>query len=113
VDSTLLQVVEEAQDAQEQVDEVEVEADSAHDKLIRRKLRVNEVRVVDDVAREDEASTNCIDQVHRFAEGDEELYEAGHAESNQGPEEEWAHPFKIILGLESKDGQANEYAKRK
>jgi len=107
-----LQVVEQTQDAQEQVDEVEIKANSAHNELIRGELRVDDVRVVNDVAREDEAAADGVDEVHRLVEGDDQLDETGHAQGDESAEEEWTHALEIILGLESEHGQANEHTKR-
>lgn len=59
-----MEVVEKAKNAHEEIDEIEVKRNSAYDILIRRKTFVDHVCVIDDIAAEEEASSNCVNEVH-------------------------------------------------
>lgn len=58
---------------------LEVEADRAHDELIRRQLSIDDVSVVDDISAENETAADGHDEIHCLAERDEDSDEAGHA----------------------------------
>lgn len=56
---------------------LEVQADGAEDVLVRGETDGDEVRVVDDVAAEDEASADGVHKLERLAERQEHRHEAG------------------------------------
>ena len=60
------------------VHKVKVEGDGAHDVLVWRQARVDQVRVVDDVAAEDEAAADRVDEAEGVREGKEQPDEASH-----------------------------------
>jgi len=105
---SVLNIIEETQDVKEEIDEIKVKTDRAHDVLVRRQALVNDIGVVDDVTAKDEATTNCEDKVHGAAKGDEDANEAGHAKGHEAAKQEGAHSFKVILGLEGEQGQSKE-----
>jgi hypothetical protein len=39
---------------------------------------VNQVRIVNDVTRKNDTASNGVDEVHRTAEGEDQLHESGH-----------------------------------
>jgi hypothetical protein len=51
---------------------LEIKANSAHDELIRGEPVIDQVRIIDDVAAEEERAANGEDEVHRAPEGDED-----------------------------------------
>lgn len=63
---------------QDAIDLLKIQTDSSHDELIRRKPAVNHICVIDDVTAENEATTNCIDEIHCVTERNENPNDAGH-----------------------------------
>jgi len=64
----ILEVIEKAKNVDEKIDEIEVKRNGAHDVLIRRKAFVDHVCILDNIAAEEEASSNCENEVHGTAE---------------------------------------------
>ena len=62
----------------ERANALEVQADSTHDVLIRRQALVDHIGVVDDVATEEQAPNDGVDDVESTAERDEDAHEARH-----------------------------------
>ena len=60
------------------VHKVKVEGDGAHDVLVWRQARVDQVRIVDDVAAEDEAAADRVDETEGVREGKEQPDVASH-----------------------------------
>jgi len=104
----ILEIVEEAQDAQKEVEEVKVQADGSHDVLIWGKSVVDQVRVVYDVSAEQERPSNRVQQVDGVREGNEQPNNPRHTDSNKAAEEPRTHAGKVILGLKSEGCQAQE-----
>jgi len=109
---TLLQVVEETEDVEEKIDKIKVETDRSQDVLVRRQTVIDHVCVINNIAAEDEATTDSKHHVHGAAEGQEDGNEAGDAETHQSCEEEGPQAGEVILGLEGKYGQPKEDADR-
>lgn len=109
---TVLQVVEQTEDAEEQIDEVEIKADSPHNVFVRGKLGVDDISIVNDVAGEEQAAPDRVDEVHGLVEGDDHPHKPSHAESDQTAEQPRAHSFEIIFGLEGEQRQSDEDAER-
>ena len=59
-------------------DLLKVQTDRSHNKFIGRETFVDHIRVIHDVAAEDQTSADSIHDVHRVAEGDEDADDAGH-----------------------------------
>ena len=57
---------------------LDVKADGRRDVLVVREPVGDHVRVIDDVAAEQQATTSCEDEVHGAAEGNEDPNNAGH-----------------------------------
>jgi len=104
----ILEVVEEAKNAQEEIDEVEVQADGSHNVFIWGKPTVDQVRVVDDVPAKQDRPSNRVQEVNCMREGDEYPDNSGHTECNETAEEPRPQARKVVLGLESEDSQAQE-----
>jgi hypothetical protein len=82
-------VIKNAKNVDEKVDEVKVEADSSEDKFIGGQPSCDQECVVDDVEAKDEAAENCIDEIHGSREWEEDPDEAGHDECEETSEEVW------------------------
>lgn len=76
--STILHVAQETEDTEEEVDEIEVEADRPQDILIGGVATVDEVCVIDDISTEYQCSNDCVDEVDSRVEWDEHANEACH-----------------------------------
>jgi len=105
---TILEVVEKAENVEEEIDEIQVETDSAHNKFIRGQLCVDDVGVVHDVTTKEEASTDGHDKIHCFAEWDENSNKASHHHGNESAKQEWSHAREVILRLESEQRKSDE-----
>jgi hypothetical protein len=102
--------VEDAQNGEEEVENVEVQADGSRDLLLDVVLAQHELRVNQDVAAEDERGNAAVDELARLAGWEEHVHEA---EKHQAPEraEEVGHPAgEVVLGLAGKGGQEDEDA---
>jgi hypothetical protein len=75
---TILYVVQETEDIEEEVDEIEVKANCPHDVLIRRESVIDEVCVVDDITTEEQSTSNSEYEIEGRAEGDEHANKACH-----------------------------------
>jgi len=109
--SLFLNIVEQAKDIQEEIDEVQVKADSAHDVLVGRKSCVDEVRVVDYIAAEEQSTSSCDQKIESAVEWKEYPDETGHHESDDASEEPRSKTGEVILGLQGEQGQTQEDAK--
>jgi len=108
----VIHVVEDAENHQEEINEVKIEADSAHDVLIGTKSLGDEVGVEYNISTEQQASEEAIDQVHCSAKWNEDSNETGHEEGDQTTEQIGAQAWEIVLGLEREQGESQEDTKR-
>lgn len=100
--------VEDAQDGEEEVDDVEVEADGGGDLLLDVVVAQHELGVDEDVAREDEGGEPAVDQLGRAAVGEERGHEA---EQDQAPQaaEQVRHPRReVVLRLAGEQREEHE-----
>jgi len=107
--SPVVDVVQDAEDAQEKVQEVEIERNGTHNVLVRRQLLVDEEGVKDDVSRKDETSSGGVNEVHGAVEGNEDADESGGDKGQEATKQEWCHSRKVVLRLEREERQAEEY----
>jgi len=107
-DLTILDVVEDTEDAQEEVDEVKVQANSTNNELIRGQSFVDHIRIKHNISTEDQSTKTAVNEVNGLWEWEEDANEAGDDQSDETREEEGGHPGEVILGLEGKQGQAAE-----
>ena len=76
--STILHVVQKAENIEEEVDEIEIEADCSQDVLIGGEAAVDEVCVIDDIPTEQQSASHGINEIHSRVEWDEHANEACH-----------------------------------
>lgn len=58
---------------------LEIKADSPHNVFVGRKLGVDDISIVNDVAGEEQAAPDRVDEVHGLVEGDDDPHKPGHA----------------------------------
>lgn len=107
----IFDIVEDAKDHQEKVDEVKVEADCTHDVLIGAESLGNKESIEYYVSTEQDASEESIDQVHRSAKWNEYSNKAGHKQGNQTAEKVGTHAGEVVLGLQGEQCESQKYAK--
>jgi len=76
--STILHVAQKTENIEEEIDEIEIEADCSHDVLIGGEAAVDEVCVIDDIPTEKQSASNGINETHSRVEWDEHANKAGH-----------------------------------
>lgn len=59
-------------------DVLEVKTDGTQDKFIRGQALRDDERVIDDVATKDQASSDCVNEVHRLSKRNEHIDEPNH-----------------------------------
>jgi hypothetical protein len=106
----ILLAVEDAQDGQEQVDNVQVQADGGGNLLLDVVLAQDHLGINQDVAAKDEGGDAAVDELSGGAVGEEH----GHkAKEDQGPEaaKQVGHPRgEVVLGLAGEEGEEDENA---
>ena len=112
--SIVVLAVEDPQDSEEQIDDIEVQADGRGDLLLNVIVPHDELGVHEDVAREDQGSHDTVDQLDGLSVWKESCHEA---EDDQDPEtaKEVGHPRrKVVFALagerreEGKDGEGDD-----
>lgn len=107
-DSTILHVTQKAENIEEEVNEIEIEADCSQDVLVGGEAAVDEVCVIDDIPTEQQSASNGINETHSRVEWDKHANKAGHTCKNldqgsanerdditqceKATEEPWPHP---------------------
>ena len=76
--STVLHIAQKAENIEEEVDEIEIEADCSHNVLIGGEAAVDEVCVIDDIPTEQQSASNGVNEAHCRAEWDKHADKAGH-----------------------------------
>ncbi len=76
--STILHVTQKAENTEEEVDEIEIEANRSHDVLIGGEAAVDEVCVIDDIPTEQQSAPNGVNETHSRVEWNEHANKAGH-----------------------------------
>jgi hypothetical protein len=76
--STILHVTQKAENIEEKVDEIEIEADCSQDVLIGGEAAIDEVCVIDDIPTEQQSASNGINEAHSRVERDKHANKAGH-----------------------------------
>lgn len=102
--------VEDAKDGEEEVDDVEIQADGGSNLLLDMVVAHDELRVDEDVGAEDESGSATVDKLGSRVIREEHGHET---EENKSPEsaEEVGHPrCKVILGLAGEQGEEDEDA---
>jgi hypothetical protein len=61
--STVLHIAQETENIEEEVDEIEIEANCSHDVLIRGEALVDEIRVIDDISTEQQSAPNGVNEI--------------------------------------------------
>lgn len=108
----LLLAVKDTKDGEEQVDNVEIQADGGSNLLLDVVRAHDELGVDEDVAAEDKGGQAAVDELGGGAVGQEHGDEA---EEDQAPEgaKQVRHPRgEVVLGLEGERGQEDEHASR-
>jgi hypothetical protein len=73
-----LQTIQKTENTEEEVDEIQIEANRSYDILIGGEAAVDEVSVIDDVSTEQQSASNGVNEVESRAERDEHANKAGH-----------------------------------
>lgn len=102
--------VEDAQDGEEEVDDVEVEADGGGDLLLDVVLAHNELGVDEDVAGEDQGGEAAVDELAGAAVGEEGGHEAEEDEAPEGAEQVRHPGGEVVFGLAGEEGEEDEDA---
>ena len=100
--------VKNPQNGEEEVDDIEVQADGGGDLLLDVVLAHDKLRVDEDVRAEDEGGETTVDKLGGGVVGEEHGHEAEH---EQAPEraEEVGHPRgEVVLGLAGKGREEDE-----
>ena len=108
----VLLTVEDPQDCEEQVDDVQVQADGSRNLLLNVIVSQNQLRVDQNVAAEDESRDHAVHELDGLASGEERSHEA---EDDKHPEraEEIRHPAReVVLRLAGEQRQCDEDAER-
>lgn len=79
--------VENTQNSEEQVDDVQVQADGGGNLLLNVVVAHNHLRIDEDVAAEDEGCESAVDELAGGAVGEEHGHEAEDDEAPEGSEE--------------------------
>lgn len=108
----VLLAVQDAQDGEEQVDNVQIEADGGGDLLLDVVLTHDQLGVDEDVAAEDEGGKAAVDELAGAAVGEEGGHKAEQDESPQAAEQVGHPAGEVILGLAGEGGQEDEDAAR-
>lgn len=87
----VLLAVQDAKDSQEQVENVQVEADGRSNFLLDVVVANNQLCVDENVAREDEGCKTAVDQLTSAAVGEEGCHEAEQDQTPESAEKVW-HP---------------------
>lgn len=100
--------IEDSQDSQEQVDNVQIQANGGGDLFLDVMLAHDHLGVDEDVGAEEKSSDTSIDKFAGRAVGEKHVHEAEHDESPQGTEQ-IRHPrSKVILGLAGEESQEDK-----
>ena len=102
--------VENTQNSKEEVDDVEVKADSSRNLLLDVMLAQDHLGVDENIATEEKSTDAAIDELDGGAVREEHGHEA---EEEDTPEstEEVGHPRgEVVLGLAGKEGEEDENA---
>jgi len=110
VQSVVGLAVEDAQNGEEQVDDVEVQANGGGNLLFHVVLAHDELRVDEDVSAEDEGSQAAVDELAGRAVGEEHGHESEQDEAPQRAEEVGHPRGEVVLGLAGEQGEEDEEA---
>lgn len=102
--------VQDAQNGQEEVNNIQVQGDRSLDLVIEVVVAHNQLRVHEDIPREDKSSKDAVDELGSATERNEHGHES---EQDHEPEraEEIRHPVgEVVLGLACEECQGHEYA---
>lgn len=102
--------VEDAQDGEEEVDDVEVEADGGGNLLLDVVLAEDHLGVDEDVGAEDEGGSAAVEQLAGGAVREEHGHEAKHDEAPEGAEEVGHPRGEVVLCLAGEEGEGDEDA---
>lgn len=108
LDSVVLLAVEDAQNGEEEVEDVEVEADGGGDLLLDVVLAHDELGVDEDVGAEEEGGDAAIDELGGGAVGEEHGHEAEEDEGPEGAEEIGRPRGEVVLCLAREGREEDE-----
>ena len=103
-------VVKDSKNGEEQVNDVQVQADSGGDLLLDVELPHDELGVNEDVDAEDEGSDAAVDKIGRLGVGQEDVDEAEDDEAPERAESVGDPAREVILRLASESSQEDEDA---
>lgn len=106
----ILLAVQDSQDGKEQVEDVEIQADSSGDLLFWVVVGHDHLSVHQDITREDQSGYHTVHQFHRLAPGEEGSHETEDYEDPESTEKVWLPCGEVVLGLASKQCEEDEDA---
>jgi len=110
--SVVVLAVQDAQNRQEQIQHVKIQRDRRRDLFLDMVVAHDELRVDEDIAREDQRRDDPVHQLHRAVNREERGHEPEQDEHPQPAEQVGDPAREVVARLAREDGQRDEDAQR-